>query len=511
MRKKETEKIDETVNAFNESLKDQYLGRSLEENVALVKALFCNVDIFRLRYIENTHYKKPKYCIVYCDGVVDSGIISENIIKPLMLSATAEPGRGLMDTLMNQVVQISETEKTKSLKDIVGAVSYGDTVLFADGSDEALILNTKHFTLRAIDEPDNEKNLIGPREGFTESLMTNLSLLRRKVCSHELKMKFLTLGKRTRTKICVCYMEEIVNKKILKELYRRLESIDIDAVLDSNYITELIKDAQLSPFRTTGYTERPDNVIGKLLEGRIALVVDGSPSVLTVPYLFIENFQSSEDYYLNYYYSSFARLLRMLAFFMTITVPGFYVAIVAFHHEMFPTKLLFNIAAERSSVPLPASIEAFVMLIIFDILRETGVRMPTTIGQALSIVGALVIGQAAVEAKLVAAPMIIIVALTGITSLLVPKMNAPIVYIRTLLLFFSSILGLFGLAFGLCVALVHVINMHSFGIAQVTLSGNLQFQEIKDTFIRAPWWTMLTRPKTIAMDKRRMRSSEKRL
>jgi spore germination protein KA len=406
---------------------------------------------------------------------------------------------------MNQVLQISEAEKTDSLEAIVEAISYGDTVLFADGANEALLLNTKQFVTRSITEPENEKVLAGPKEGFNELLMPNLSLIRRKVCTNDLKMRMLSLGKRTRTKACVCYMEGLVNKALLDELMGRLKKIDIDGVLDTNYITELIKDNHWSPFRTTGYTEKPDVVIGKLLEGRIAIFLDGSPDVITVPYLFIENFQSSEDYYLNFYYTSFSRLLRILGFIMTVIVPGLYVATVAFHREMLPTSLFINIAMERQRVPFPAALEAFIMLVVFDILRETGARMPSNIGTALSIVGALVIGQAAVTANLVSAPMIIVVGMTGITNLLVPKMNAPIIYLRMGLLLLSSFIGYYGLMLGMACILIHIFNLRSLGIPQITLTDQFKYQSMKDTMIRGPWWKMIRRSKKMAVDEIRMK------
>ena len=476
------------------------LSDCLDKNVETISLLFKDVDILHLKYIGNNHDEKLKYCIVYCDGVVDSDMINNSIIKPLMLSSVPMTGKDSADIIMHQVAHINDTEKTDKLEDIILSITYGDTVLFIDGASQAIIFNTKRFTTRDITEPDSEKNLIGPREGFTESLMTNLSLIRRKALTPELKMKFCTLGRRTKTKACVCYMDGLVNKQILAELYRRLGTIDNDAILDANYITELIKDSPLSPFPATGRSERPDVIIGKLLEGRIAVFIDGSPNVLTLPYLFIENFQSSEDYYMNFFYASFFRLIRIMGFLMTVTIPGLYISIVAFHHEMMPVQLFISIAAERQSVPLPASLEAFIMILAFDILRETGVRMPSNIGQALSIVGALVIGQAAVEAKLVAAPMIIVVALTGITNLLVPKLNSPVIYLRLILLFLSSIFGFFGFILGVSGMLIHVINLQSFRIPQITLSGNLQYQELKDTFIRAPWWQMIVRPR-FAKDK----------
>ena len=319
-------------------------------------------------------------------------------------------------------------------------------------------------------------------------------------------MKYLTLGRITKTKACVCYVDRLVNPRILDELYRRLEKIDIDGVLDTNYITELIRDFPFSPFRTTGYSERPDVVVGRLLEGRIAVFLDGTPDVLTVPYLFIENFQSSEDYYLSFFYTSVARALRIIGFFLTVTVPAAYITVVAYHHEILPTALIVNIANERKNVPLPAAAEAYLMLAVFDILRETGVRMPSNVGQALSIVGALVVGQAAVDAKLVAAPMIIVVALTGITSLLIPKMNAPIIYLRVFLLTLATAFGLFGFILGGAVMAIHIMHLHSFGVPQVALTGSLRYQEVKDTWFRGPWWAMRTRGvPSVAEDRVRMR------
>jgi len=504
--KKKQAVIDEAVKDLNEDISDAVLVPSLEENMAIIDSLFQDVEVYKTKYIKNAHNDKLGFCIAYSSGVSDKVYIGENIIEPLSSSGALAESGDLLATLNDKVIQIPDIEQTDSLLSVVEAISYGDTVLFTDGVAQALILNTKSFIHRSISEPESERVLSGPREGFTETLMTNLSMLRRRVRTNKLKMKSYTLGKRTKTICSICYMEDVVNKKILQELYKRLDKIDIDGVLDTNYIAELVKDSQLSPFRTTGYTERPDTVIARLLEGRIAIIVDGSPAVLTLPFLFIENFQSSEDYYMNYYYTTFSRMIRMFGFFLTIIVPGLYIAIVAYHHEMLPTQLLLNITVERQGVPLPASIEAFLMLIIFDILRETGVRMPSNIGQALSIVGALVIGQSAVEAKMVAAPMIIIVALTGITNLLVPRLSGPVIFLRYAFLLGASLLGFYGLVLTTSAATIHILNLRSFGIPQMMAAGNVRFQEVKDTFFRAPWWKMLLRPKGLTKNKTRMKS-----
>ena len=497
--------VDKIIKSINDKQKTEEPSKSLEENMNIIQGLFADVDILRTKLIQSNRYPELRYGIVFCDGVVNNAIINDNILRPLMISEAAQPGPQLMDILSKQVIQIGEAAWTADFSKVIESICYGDTVLFAEGIDKALILNTKGFTTRSTTEPENERSLSGPREGFTESIMQNLSFIRRKMRTNDLKMKFQSLGRRSNTSICVCYLGSIANQAVLQEVYKRLGQIDIDAVLDSNYITELIRDKRWALFRSTGYSERPDVVVSKLLEGRVAIFIDGTPSVLTVPYLFIENFQSNEDYYLSFYYTTYSRLLRIIGFFLTVGVPGIYIAIVAFHHEMLPTPLLINIAAERQSVPLPAALEAFIMLIVFDILRETGIRMPSNVGQALSIVGALVIGQAAVEAKMVAAPMIIVVGITGITSLLIPKLNAPVIYFRFFVLMSSSVFGFFGFVLSTSCMMIHVFNLTSMGIPQTTLGGDLKHQQIKDIAIRMPWWQMLVRPPMLTQNLTRLK------
>jgi spore germination protein KA len=505
MRMKNNDPVEEKTSKWNKPLESCKLSASLDENMAVLKELLCDVDMARYKMITPEAGDAPRYLIAFFDGVVNSQIINDHIVTPLMEERTFPPGPPI-DFLISSVVKVGEMTVIDSFSQVIQSITYGDTILLIDGSSQAVSLNTKQFVIRAVDEPDNEKVLSGPREGFTESITQNLSQIVRRARTHELKVKKLSLGRRTNTAVCVCYMESLVDKEILKRLFSRLNEIDIDGVLDSNYITELIRDNKYTPFRATGYTERPDVVVAKLLEGRIAIIVDGTPIVLTVPYLFVENFQSSEDYYFNYFYSSFARMLRIMAFVLTVTVPGLYIAVTAFHQEMLPLQILIRIALERQSVPLPAAVEAVIMLVVFDILRETGIRMPSNIGQALSIVGALVIGQAAVEARLVAAPMIIVVAATGITSLVVPRLNAPIIYWRLILLGLASTLGFAGLAVGLGLLLIHITSLTSFGVEQITLQGSFKLQDIKDIFIRAPWWKMIDRPGRLT--KNRVRQTE---
>ena len=480
---------------------EKKLTDNLEENIEIIKELFKDVDPVRYRKFKaGPDGGGLALCFIYYDGLVNSEIIDNFILRPLMTRPAGFEGDPL-GYLMSRVVQVNSVKQTESLDEIVQGLSYGDSLLLAEGCSEVLLMDTKQFSTRGISEPEGEKILSGPREGFCESILQNLSLVRRKLRTNDLKMKFQSQGRRSNTSLCVVYMESLVRPGILDELYRRLAAIDIDALLDTNYVVELIQDAKWSVFRTTGYTERPDVVAGKLLEGRVAVFVDGSPVVLTVPYLFIENFQSNEDYYLGYYYTSFSRVLRIVSFFLAISVPALYVAVVAYHHEMLPTPLMINIAVESHNVPMPAALEAFVLLIMFDILRETGVRMPLGVGQALSIVGALVVGSAAVEADLVSATMIIVTAISGITSLLVPRMSSAVVWLRFALLLLASGFGFFGLTMGLSALLIHMLQLQSFGVLQLTPDRELRFQRFKDTAIRAPWWLMKTRPGAITEEK----------
>ncbi|MDR2908992.1 MAG: spore germination protein [Oscillospiraceae bacterium] len=494
--KKPNKKAEDNANNKGARTEPENLGTltaSLEENAAAVSFLFKDVDITLSRRFENARDGRVKFCVYYSDGVTNSAMASEHIIEPLIVCEGLLPGLGLFEQVKSRVVQANDVKASGELNAIISAIAYGDTVLLVDGFSEALIISTKNFALRGLSEPEGEKVLSGPREGFTEGIMQNLSLLRRRIRTHHLKLRFKAMGRQTGTTVCIAYMDNIVNPDILKEVERRLSAVDMDGILDSNYLVEHIAENSVLGLNTAGSTERPDVVCSRLLEGRVAILVDGSPVALTVPYLFIENFQSNEDYYMSPIYASYGRLLRALCFVLTMTVPALFVAISAYHHEIMHSSLMLNIAVGRRAVPLPAAVECFALLIIFDILRETGVRMPSYGGQALSIVGALVIGQSAVEAKLAAAPMVIIVAFTGIAILVVPRLYTASLTGRYLCLILSSTLGLLGILAGVTLFLIHLLNLKSFGVPHLTPINALSFQEVKDTFIRAPWPSMLTR------------------
>jgi len=492
-----------------EILIEKGLSHELRDNIKLFKQLFAEDNTFILREIENRNDPDIHCCLMFMDGMIDVNIINENVIKPIN-TYSRKTNEDLFKVLSTQVVQTNSIIASEDINMMLESILYGDTLLLVQGYRSAMIINTKGWKTRSIDEPDLEKVFIGPREGFTESLMLNLSLIRRKILTNDLKFTFRVFGTRTRTKVCICYIKGIVHDSILAELERRLDTIDLDGILGAEYIREFITDAPLSIFNTMYRTERPDTVAGKLLEGRIALLVDGNPSALTLPCMFIENIQANEDYYLQYQASSFNRILRIIALFISTCLPAIYLSLITFHQEMIPTKLLISISNARQGIPFPSIIELLILLIIFDIIREAGTRMPSTIGQAFSIVGALVLGQSAVEARFISSPIVIIVAFTGITSLMLPKMINTIILARFALLIISSMLGLYGFLFLSTAIAIHAFSLRSFGVPYMSYIMTFEKEDIKDTVIRMPWWYMNLRPRMIAIDKKRKTIEGKR-
>jgi spore germination protein KA len=492
----------ENKNTADDKIK---LTKHIQENIQQIKDEFQKDETLVFRKLENPALNESY--IVYMDGMVNNHLINEDVVRPFLEFRPEEKGPVSLTTIADQVMLSNSVEQTSDHEKLIQAMVYGDTLLLMDGSDEALILNTKGWIIRSISEPENDKVLRGPREGFTESIMMNISLIRRRVRTSDLKMEFETFGTRTNTKACICYLDSIVNKDVLAELKKRIHQFSIDGALDSNYINEFIKDAPYSPFKTIGTTEKPDSVAAKLLEGRVALLLDGTPCVLTIPYLFAENFQSDEDYYLNYFFSSMNRMLRCISFVMATSVPAVYVALTTFHQEMLPIALTMSISKARHGVPFPTVVEMTIMLVVFEMLRESGARMPGTMGQALSIVGALVMGQAAVSAKIVSAPMIIIVATTGICGLMIPRVKSATIILRFLFLAISSFFGLYGYMFGALALIIHLYSISSFGIPIMSSANTSTAQDQKDILIRAPWWFMKKRPKYLSENAVRQKST----
>jgi len=463
----------------------------LNDNIKLIKDLFSNDNTLISKAFTNKN-STMTVCIFYIDGMCDVEIINENIVLPIVdyKEEDNDYDGNKLQLLMEKVLYCGEVSKVQNLESALNHLLYGDTILLLDGYDEILVINSKGWKTRAIEEPLSETVVRGPREGFTESIVINLSLIRRKIRTTNLKFKFKQIGTRTKTRVCMCYMEGIVNEQILQEVEKRLDEINIDGILDSGYLEDFIKDEPFTPFNTVGSTERPDTIAGKLLEGRIAIVCDGSPVVLTVPFIFIEYFQVNEDYFNTFIFSSINRILRAIGFLLATSVPAVYVALTTYHQEMIPTPLLVGIYEARQGVPFPTVIEAFIMLLIFEVLREAGLRLPKFIGQAVSIVGALVLGDAAVNASIISAPMVIVTASTGIASFLIPQMLGGLLVTRVVFLILASFLGLYGYIFGIIGLFIHLMSMKSFGVPYMLNTTVNEMKDLQDMTVRAPWWYM---------------------
>lgn len=460
---------------------------NLDDNVKRMKQQFAHDNTFICRMIQGRGSPALRAALFFFDGMVESSNINESIIKPISLwEGSPLP----MDAVIDEVLHIDDCPFNPPADKLVSAFLYGDTIILVDGDSRPAVVNTKGFAKRGPDEPDNEKVLRGPREGFTEAFMGNLALIRRRLRTPDLCFEFSQVGSVSNTTVSICYIQGIADQTVLQSVKQRLKQIELDAILDANYLSELMRDDRFSPFPTTGFTERPDIVAAKLLEGRIAIVIDGTPVVLTVPHILQETFQANDDYYISYLYTNLTRWLRVLGFVLTITLPAIYVALLTWHQELIPTRLLFSIAASRQGVPFTTFTEAIGILIIFEILKEAGTRTPATIGQALSIVGGLVLGQAAVDARFASAPMVIIIAFSGVTALIVPKLRTATLLLRFFLLIGAAILGLYGVLLGLALILAHICRLTSFGIPYLTniLSGEKHSGQ--DVLFRFPWFAM---------------------
>ncbi len=485
------------------------LTYSLNENIEIFKNKFANDGTVIYRVFENGN-ASIKCCIIFIDGMCNNETINENVVKPIMGNNVVmdQDSKSLIEVIMNRILIVGEIKKQWKIDEMIKALLYGDTLLLIHGSNEMLVINTKGFPVRSVQEPTSETIVKGPREGFTESIIVNLALIRRKIGTSDLKFKRKVIGERTKTTVYICYLEDIAQEKIIEELERRLDQIKIDGIIDSGAIEEFIKDEPLSPFTTIGSSERPDTIAGKLLEGRIAVICDGTPVVLTVPYIFLEQFQINEDYYNSFFMASVNRVVRFIGFFLTTSVPAIYVALITYHQEMVPTTLLIGIYQAREGVSFPSIVEAILMLFAFEILREAGLRLPKHIGQAVGIVGALVLGDAAVNANIISAPMVIVTAITGISSFLLPQMLGALILIRLIFLILASILGLYGYIFGVIGLSIHLMSMKTYGIPYTTNIYPTDFKDMQDMVIRSPWWFMNYRTKLVPKDSLRQKKKK---
>jgi spore germination protein KA len=492
-------------------LKSAY-SESLEDNVAKIETILeSSIDLLVRPFVLHKG-KDIRARMYFTDGLTKAAEI-EQVLTGLM-AFTHEllrdrpelTAKDLTDHLMLNFSVRASGEVGEGIT----AILTGDTLLLVDGIGEGLIVGTRGWDMRSVAEPATETVVRGPRDGFTENIRTNTAIMRRRIRDPNLRIEGMQVGVRSKTDINIAYIKDIAKESLVEEVKLRLSRIKIDAVLESGYIEELIEDSPMSIFVTIQSTERPDKVAAAILEGRVAVFVDNTPFVLVMPTFFWEYVQAADDYYSRYWVGSFFRLVRYICFVLSLTLSPIYVMLVSFHHEMIPTELALTIASGRAVVPFPVLLEALLMEIAFELMREAGLRMPKPIGQAVSIVGSLIIGQAAVQAGLVSPFMVIVVAVTGIASFAIPNYPASfsIRLVRFPLILAAGFFGLLGFAVFLFGFMIHALSLRSFGEPYLAPAAPFRPQDQKDLLARMPWWSYERRP-SLAKDRRRQAPNTK--
>lgn len=443
------------------------------------------------------------------DGMVEKNQLDMYILKPLMVDLAGHPEvaqltlANVVDRSLQNLLPGLEFKKISKMGEALDAILSGDAVIFFGDSTEALVFGARGWDKRAVTEPTTEAVVKGPHEGFGETLRINTSLLRRKIKHPSLRIISLKLGTLTNTDLVVTYMDKIAHPDIVSEVLKRLGKINIDSVLGNGYIEEILEDNPYSPFPQTAYTERPDVLAGKLLEGKVGIILDGTPIVLVLPATLTGFLSVNEDYYERPLSVILFRFVRYLGSFIALLAPSIYIAVTTFHQEIIPTDLLLGIIAGRQGVPFPALLEALTMMVILEILQEAGLRLPKPIGQTIGIVGALIIGDAAVKAGLVSPLMVIVIGLTAVASYSIPyyDFSVAIRIIRFPFMILAGFLGFFGLSVGLYILAIHLLSLRSFGVPYLSPIAPLRIRDLlQDTFVRAPRWAMRKRPQFIDVE-----------
>lgn len=474
---------------------------NLEHNLSIFESILGgNADLL-VRRFEIQVFKKKVCCgLVYVDGTASKSDINQ-IMKSLMvdIDMSKQTKASLESVVIEQCLPYSEVDTKDS---VVGAANWmlsGNSLLFLNGLDRAIGLSTQAFKERAVTQPETEQVIQGSREGFIESIGTNLSLIRKRLRSSNVHAELIQLGEQTATDVIYCYIDGIVNKDLVLEVKNRLERVDAEAIYGAGYLEQFIEDNHYSPFPQIQNTERPDKAVSAMLEGRVVILVDGTPFGLIVPAVFSQFYQTTEDYDTRFLMASMIRGIRLVALIFSLVFPSLYVSLISFNPEMIPTKFAVAVAGGRAGVPFPSIAEIFGLELIMEILREATIRLPQQIGGALSIVGVLVIGQAAVQAGFVSPITVVIVALTTIGSFATPAYNAAIALrmLRFPLMIFAGMFGLYGVMIGLIFIANHLNSLESFGVPYLSPVVPGDKFGIRDTIVRMPSWSMKRRPKQL--------------
>ncbi|MCM1114203.1 MAG: spore germination protein [Clostridium sp.] len=430
--------------------------------------------------------QKGFFCVM--DGLIDSLQLSQMIMSPILdKKIEAKNNTELLDTIKLKVVNSLEMNEATTFEDCYYFLMSGFCIFILDGVNKALVFGIQGWSKRSIDNPENESNVKGAKECFIEALNDNKALIRKRLKTHHLKFKQIKLGSAANTPVVIAYVDDRADSELVKDVEQRLKSANFNTVIDYGELVPFIDTDIKSFFSCVGNTERPDVAVSKLLEGRVLVMVEGSPFVIYVPYLFSDSFQSVDDYDNPPFYSGFIRILKYFSFILSVFLPGLYVAIGTFHQELMPTSLLFTIAAEEINTPFSLMTEAIMILILYEIMREAGLRLPKSIGHAVSIIGGIIIGETTVTAGLIGAPMLVVIAATAISSYVVYPLYESVSVLRFLFIIIGGLTGMYGIVLGAGVVFVNICSLNPFGIPHSSPISPLDKHSIGDIFYRETW------------------------
>ncbi len=465
------------------------MNSSLKENINQLKKMFKNSADFTVRDMKLKSQLKLNAAVITIEGMCSKEVVAISVINPLLEYdfEYAKPEK-VFELIEKTVLTSSEIVEVNSIHEVITFSTSGFAVIAVDGASKMLAIGTQGFSFRGVNEPESEVVQRGSREGFTEPLRINMTLIRRRIKSPDLVFETVTVGSTSQTQMMICYLQKRVSENILEEVRKRLASCDLKTVLASGYLTDYLEDrGAKSLFSGVGISERPDTVCGKLTEGRVAILVDGTPAVIIVPHLFVEEFQSVDDYSSRPYYAAFVRILKYISFFAAVFLPGLYTAFAQFHPEYFPTGLLIKTSEALLQTPLSVTFEVILITFLYEIMREAGLRIPKPLGHAVSIVGALVIGESAVSAGIISSSSLMVVAAAAICSYVTAALYPPIMVLRFEFVIVGGIFGLWGIVLLACILLINMCSKTSFGVPYMSSLAPFSWRRMRDVFVRDGW------------------------
>lgn len=439
--------------------------------------------------------------LCYIADITDNQLLNDSVIFPIV-NYDGEKETSIVSTLQDKVLSNQEVLPIDNLDEAIEKLLVGNTLILVDGANKILGCDIEKITVRAVTEPPTSVVVKGPREGFTESLKYNLALIRKRVHSADFVVQNLEIGALTKTKVSVTYFNSVADKRVVKQILKRLNSIKIDGVVDTHYLVSYLQKNPNSMFKQIGDVEKPDILVAKMLEGRVGILVDGSPIVLTLPFVLIEDLQSSDDYYSQPARVAFVRILRFVGVVLAVLLPGVYVALEKYHYKILPFEFLVTVMNTTQGIPFSPFVEVLFIVLLFEILYEANLRMPQYFGMALSIVGALILGETAVQAGLVSPPAVMIVALSGITFYIVPGLVAQFSILRLICVIIGASMGLYGILLFCVFILSYLCSFDNYNSPYLAPATPMLRRDWKDFFVRAPIKSMIKRPKSIANNKR---------